>query len=402
MPDRVTYGPFTLYESEAYKAKKQAEALKTQMELEKSMLELEKLKRENPDNQIAEAGSLAQRAAGIENTLKSYDTNTAINKQQLSNIVSASTPLDASISGPVMPTDAAISASQPIEQRIEENNRNQVALRAQLEAITKRRGELQGTVNLGENFGAAPAGDSSSVLARRTQEAAGMMQAANNFIRTAQTPEEAEARTQAVQMFKPFFDAETRRRQKASLEIAGLQGQALDDDAAKKAREKTTDFVGSIKALDMLMQIKPSLNPLEREGQRRKSDTLRAALVGNLRIALAGPGQLSEYERKIIESAIANPATYDPIASSYAIGNLKQLKSILAAKYTSDMSTYGYRVGKLQDVIDAGGNPPDIDTFGYNQLAQSQANTQTQSQQPQSQQAPVGRFDPQTGKIIRF
>lgn len=366
---------------------------KKNLEMQKSILELDKLKQENPDYQIQRAGDLATQSENIQGVIGNINNRTEADKQRLADIAASITPLPSNTYGPVIPEQAVKSERQDLEARMASDFSTQNRLRAQLEAVRKQQEGLQGSVNLGDSYGTAPAGDSNSVLIRRTQEAANMMQQANSFVASAQTPEEREARTQAVQMFKPYFDAETRRRQKASLEIAGLQGQALDDDAAKKAREKTTDFVGSVKALDMLLAIKPSPNVMEREGQRRKADTLRAALVGNLRIALAGPGQLSEYERKIIESAIANPAAFDPIASTYASGNLKQLKTILAAKYTSDMSTYGYRVNKLQDVIDAGGNPSDIETFGYNQ---------TQQPASGSSQKAVGRYDPATGRIVPF
>jgi len=397
MPDKVTYGPFTLYESDAYKAKKNAEAIKTILDLEKSQLELQKLKQENPDYQIERAGNLATQSENIQGLIGNINNRTDADKQKLADIAASITPLPSGVAGPVLPEQAVAPERGDIEARLASDMSTQNRLRSQLEAVRKQQEGLQGSVNLGENFGTAPAGDANSVITRRTQEAADLMQRANSFVSSAQTPEQRDARLQAVQMFKPMFDAETRRRQKAALEIAGLQGQALDEDAAKNARTKTTDFVGSVKALDMLMAIKPQqwsqiTDPIEREGQRRKADTLRAALVGNLRIALAGPGQLSEYERKIIESAIANPASFDPVTSMYASQNLGQLKKVLASKYVSDMSTYGFKINRLQDVIDAGGNPADIDTFGFN-------NNPTQPSTGSTQKT-VGRYDPATGRII--
>ena len=369
---------------------------KKNLEFQKNILELQKLQNEDPNYQIERAGNLATKAEDIQGLIGNLNDRTTSNKQRLADIASSITPLPNNVSGPVVPESAMQGARQDIELQVAADNSVKNRLRAQLEAINKQQEGLQGSVNLGEAYGtSAPAGIN-DVLMRRAQDFATMKQMADNWVGSAQTPQEQSARMAAVQSFKPLYDAETRRRQKQALELPGLQGQALDEDAAKKARDKTTDFVGSVKALDLLMQIKPEqwsqiTNPIEREGQRRKADTLRAALVGNLRIAIAGPGQLSEYERKIIESAIANPASFDPIQSMYAGQNLAELKKILATKYVSDMSTYGYKVGKLQDVVDAGGNPPDLDTFGY---GRPQSGGDTQGQKA------VGRFDPATGKIV--
>jgi len=62
MADRISYGPFTLYESEAYKRGKQLEGTKKALEVEEKLLEirkkeedLQKAYRESPEGRIAQA-----------------------------------------------------------------------------------------------------------------------------------------------------------------------------------------------------------------------------------------------------------------------------------------------------------------------------------------------------------
>lgn len=65
MADRISYGPFTLYESEAYKRGKELEGTKKALEVEEKLLEIQKKKedleksyRESPQGKIAEAEKL--------------------------------------------------------------------------------------------------------------------------------------------------------------------------------------------------------------------------------------------------------------------------------------------------------------------------------------------------------
>ena len=46
MADRISYGPFTLYESEAYKRGKELEGTKKALEVEEKLLEIQKKKEE--------------------------------------------------------------------------------------------------------------------------------------------------------------------------------------------------------------------------------------------------------------------------------------------------------------------------------------------------------------------
>ena len=65
MADRVSYGPFTLYESDAYKQAKALESAKKELEYEKLKLDLEQKKQETPDAKIALAEDMAIRQEAL-------------------------------------------------------------------------------------------------------------------------------------------------------------------------------------------------------------------------------------------------------------------------------------------------------------------------------------------------
>lgn len=60
MPDRVSYGPFTLYESDAYKQAKQLEGAKKQLEYQKALLDVESKLAERPESKINKAAEMYQ------------------------------------------------------------------------------------------------------------------------------------------------------------------------------------------------------------------------------------------------------------------------------------------------------------------------------------------------------
>lgn len=60
MADRISYGPFTLYESEAYKRGKELEATKKALEVEEKMLSVEEKRRATLPGRVAEAEITAE------------------------------------------------------------------------------------------------------------------------------------------------------------------------------------------------------------------------------------------------------------------------------------------------------------------------------------------------------
>lgn len=65
MPDRVSYGPFTLYESDAYKQARQLEGAKKQLEYENALLTKQEKERETPEAKIALAEDMAMRREAL-------------------------------------------------------------------------------------------------------------------------------------------------------------------------------------------------------------------------------------------------------------------------------------------------------------------------------------------------
>lgn len=60
MADKITYGPFTLYESEAYRQAKQLEGAKKQLEYQKALLDVESKLAERPESKINKAAEMYQ------------------------------------------------------------------------------------------------------------------------------------------------------------------------------------------------------------------------------------------------------------------------------------------------------------------------------------------------------
>ena len=233
MADRVTYGPFTLYESEAYKARKKAEETRTQVELERDLLALKKAREEDPDFRIERAGELADRAREIEETLKGYDTQTEINKNQLERITSASTPLpNDNFAGPVMPAEAAMSRMSPIDEQNRLIEARQNRLRSQLEAVDMQRQGLQGAVPLPEGMGSAPAGSFGTVFERRAPELVALTVKAKRDIENTPDPYEREAKEAVYGQMKSFADSQTRRMAEEARKIPGLEGSAASEQPA--------------------------------------------------------------------------------------------------------------------------------------------------------------------------
>lgn len=357
MADRVTYGPFTLYESEAYKARKKAEETRAQVELERDLLALKKAREEDPDFKIERAGELADRAREIEETLKGYDTQTEINKNQLRNITGAASLPGESFAGPVMPAEAAMSRMSPIDEQNRLIEARQNRLRSQLEAVDMQRQGLQGTVPLPEGMGSAPAGSFSTVFERRAPEMVALTVKAKRDIEATTDPDEREAKLAVYGQMKSYAESQTRKMSEESRKIPGLEGSAASEQAANEMRKNVADFAAAAQNIDDLIGLADAGRTPE---NFIRSQAIRGSLRGQLRVLIAGPGPMSDRDVQLLNEIIANPVNpFDP----YAREKLLQLKGAIARKVTSSASVYGFRVRRIQDLIEAGGQPEDFKEF---------------------------------------
>ena len=334
------------------------------MQILKSQLE-----QAQPGYEAKLAGDIATKTSQLQETLNLNQAQRAGISQRLGDISSASAPLDVDISGPVMPQQAAMQAGQGLVAEENLLNAQKTRMMAELEAYRKRQESLVGTVNLGEAYGTAPAGGSSDVMRRRVQEQANMFREADDFIKSAQTPEEAQYRANAVSVNKAYFEAQTREELKNSRKLQGLEGMAKDDDAARKMRERLPTFVQSISSIDNLIELGglyrnalQSLNPIEAAKYKAQAEQARIPLIAALRVPLTGGGQMNPQELQMLNDAVANPAVFLDITQ-----------------------TERYGVKSLQSVIDANSAPEDINNFGIKKSS------------PQ----PAAKYNPKTGLLMK-
>ena len=344
------------------------DALKMQkLRLDIEMMQEQRAKSQ-PDYEANLAGNIAEKTSQLQETLNLNQAQRAGIGQRLGNLAAASAPLDVDVSGPVMSQQASMQAGQGLVAEENLLNAQRTRMMAELEAYRKRQEGLVGTVNLGEAYGTAPAGGSTDVLRRRVQEQANAFREADDFVKAAQTPEEAQYRANAVSVNKAYFDAQTREELKNSRKLQGLEGMAKDDDAAKKMRERLPTFVQSISSIDNLIELGDSyrkalksLNPVEAAKYKAQAEQARIPLIAALRVPLTGGGQMNPQELQMLNDAVANPAVFLDITQT---DRLKSLKRTVGSEFASAARSFGYGVKSLQSVIDANSAPEDINTFG--------------------------------------
>jgi hypothetical protein len=347
------------------------------------------LEQAQPGYEAKLAGDIATKTSQLQETLNLNQAQRAGISQRLGNIASASAPLDVDISGPVMPEQAAMQAGQGLVAEENLLNAQRTRMTAELEAYRKRQEGLVGTVNLGEAYGTAPAGSSADVLRRRVQEQANAFREADDFVKAAQTPEEAQYRANAVNVNKAYFDAQTREELKNSRKLAGLEGMAKDDNSLKQMQERLPKFVQSVESIDNLIEIGGlyrnavlSGNAIQAAKYKAQAAQARIPLVANLRIPLTGGGQMNPQELQMLNDAVSNPAVFLDITQTE---RLKSLKQTVGSEFARTARAYGYGVKSLQSVIDANSAPEDINNFGIKKSA------------PQ----PAARYNPKTGLFTK-
>lgn len=385
--------PWQMDSIRAYRASKALAAEEDALKMQKLRLEVEKMQEEKaklqPDYEAKLAGDIAEKTNQLQKKLNLSQAQKAGISQRLGDIASASAPLDIDVSGPVMPQQTAMQAGQGLVAEEDLLNAQNTRMMAELEAYRKKQESLVGTVNLGEAYGTAPAGGGADVMRRRVQEQANMFREAREFINSAQTPEEAQDRANAVSVNKAYFDAQTREELKNSRKLAGLEGMAKDDDAARKMRERLPTFVQSISSIDNLIELgglyrKAMLagNAIEAAKYKAQAAQARIPLIAALRVPLTGGGQMNPQELQMLNDAVANPAVFLDITQTE---RLRSLKRTVGSEFASAARSFGYGVKSLQSVIDANSAPEDINNFGTKKLA------------PQ----PAAKYNPKTGLLVK-
>jgi len=416
MADLVTYGPWTLYKSPEYdaavqakkdaqaaeiqnrllqqealrisidKSKKEQEFLQSpagqeqaQLEADKIRLNVEKLKgdiadqkekamKASPGYAPMEAARLASLRSQLQDELNTQQGLLSDVNNRVSNLKSASTPLPAGTSGPVMEKDMATRMMRPaldveagMQQRIP-------ATSAALAATNKQLGELVGTVPIPENLGGgtAPAtADISSIYRERFEKLVPMKAQGIAYINSLQpgSPERMAAE-QTLGKMTGYEDAQTKKATENALKIPGLEGMATTEKGAKQVRDTIPDFISSVGGIDELLklgdQVKTS-DVFSRPKLMARADAIRTALAGQMRIAIGGPGTMTEQDRNILMTAIADPTAVINFAAPERLG---ELKKVLARKFVADAKANGFAVPSLQGVIDAHSDPSDIANFG--------------------------------------
>lgn len=353
---------------EQKKAKLEAEIIDRQIK----QLDLQKKLLESPEAQIQRAGELAERSLQVEQDLASQRGLAERLGTRASNVRAAATPLPAGAAGPVMPEDLAISTGQQLLEQQDLARARVARIGGELEAIRKQREGLEGSVNLGEFYGSAPASDTTSVAKRRYQETTKLLGDLDADIKNSRTPEEASAKSAAAKEIKPWFNLQTKRELDNTLKVRGLDGFAPDTAIAKDMRERTAGMVNSVSQINSLLALGEEADRIKRElpsnlqGQallrvQRRADLIRTPLVASLRVPLTGGGQLSDAEREFLQAAVANPTDFINFASR---DRLIELSRVVKRDFTTRARAAGFNVNSLQPVFDAYSDPEDIDVAG--------------------------------------
>ena len=416
MADLVTYGPWTLYKSPEYdaavQAKKEAQAAELQNKLlqqealrmsiekakkeqeflnspqgqeqlrvegEKAGLQVAKLKAEiaaeaektkkaAPEYAPIESARLAGLQGQLQSDLETQQGLLSDVQNRISNLKSASATLPAGVAGPVMEKDMATRMMRPALD-VEASMQQRVpGTRAALAATNKQLGELVGTVPIPENLGGgtAPAtSDISSIYKERFEKLVPMKAQGIAYINSLQpgSPERMAAE-QTLGKMTGYEDAQTKKAAENALKIPGLEGMASTDKGAKQVRDTIPDFISSVGGIDELLklgdQVKTS-DVFSRPKLMARADAIRTALAGQMRIAIGGPGTMTEQDRNILMTAIADPTAVINFAAPERLG---ELKKVLARKFVADAKANGFTVPSIQGVIDAHSDPSDISNFG--------------------------------------
>jgi hypothetical protein len=419
MADLVQFGPFTVYKSPAYEEavrQKQADAaserernrlqqelLRSQLEKtareeeylkspegqaallaerEKTTLGIEKLKGEiaseaeklrkaSPEYAPIEAARLSGLRSTLEKDLATQNELATSAGERVKNLQSASATLPEGVAGPVMQKDMATQMMRPALE-LEADMRNRAIGTEAAQAATSRQlGELVGTLPVPEGLGGGtvPAtANVGSIYQQRLEQLVPIKAKAISYINS--LPEgspERMAAEQTIGKMSGYEDAQTKKIAQNALKIAGFEGMASSEQAAKGLRDRMPDFVSSVGGIDELVRLGEQANkavlknPYIRPTLMARADAIRTSLAGQMRVALQGGGTMTEQDFQRLMAAIPDSTA---IINYKAQDRLLELKKMIGRKLIADARANGFTVKSLQSVIDANSDPEDIGSFG--------------------------------------
>jgi len=416
MADLVKFGPFTVYKSPAYEEavrqqqldvateretkKMQQDYLRAQIEKfnaeqeylkspegqaalqaerEKGILGVEKLKGEiaseeekrrkaSPEYAPIEAARLSGLRSALEQDLTAQNELMSSAGERVKNLRSASATLPENVPGPVMQKDMAAQMMRPALE-LEADMRNRaIGTEAAQAATNKQLGELVGTVPIPEELGGGTVPSTAnvgSIYQQRLEQLVPMKAKAISYINS--LPEgspERMAAEETVGEMSGYEKAQTKRIAQNALKIPGLEGMASSEKSANEVRGLVPNFVSSVGGIDELFKLGDMVNknPIyDRPRFMARADAIRTALAGQMRIAIGGPGTMTQEDRNVLMTAIADPTAGINI---FAPERLEELKKVLARKFVADARANGFGVKSIQSILDANSDPEDINSFG--------------------------------------
>jgi hypothetical protein len=114
------------------------------------------------------------------------------------------------------------------------------------------------------------------------------------------------------------------------------KGVAPSEEEARTFRKAAGEYKGAEKSIQALANLANRKLPLSEK--KAEAEQLQNALIGQLRVALTGPGAMTDSDRKFMENMIANPTD---IFQANAKVKLLKLQNILKTKIKEDAKVLG-------------------------------------------------------------
>lgn len=143
----------------------------------------------------------------------------------------------------------------------------------------------------------------------------------------------------------PVLEALPKEDRERYVKGPNFQGLAPSAERAKVLNSLSTDVKTADDSISRLLEIKRKYGRQALPSEvSAEADTLRSMLQGSLRTALVGPGAVSDTERKLIESVIADPTA---VWSMNSDTRLKALQLALKKKLNTAARAEGIKVREL-------------------------------------------------------